>query len=135
MSASDPAASPETGDVTVRVPARPEFVQVVRVVASSVAVQCGVRMDELEDLRLAVDEACGFLVRSHPGASTLTVTFTPAGSSVSVAAAIEGGTETSGPSDGAEFLTWHLLGALTDGARFERGTGGPTIRFEKAFTS
>ena len=123
------------GGVSVRVPAKPEHVQIVRVVASSVAAQCGIRMDELEDLRLAVDEACAYLVRSNPSATMLTVTFTPGTSSVAVAASIDSGADPTSPTDGAEFLTWHLLGALTDGARLERGETGPTILFEKAFTS
>jgi serine/threonine-protein kinase RsbW len=51
-----------SGAVDVRVPAQVVFVATLRLVAASLAARCELTVDEIEDLRLAVDEACALLL-------------------------------------------------------------------------
>ena len=61
-----------TDSVLVRVPADPDYLAVVRSASAQVATKFGCTLPEVADLRLAVDEACGLLlrhtVRDQPGA-------------------------------------------------------------------
>jgi Histidine kinase-like ATPase domain len=69
---TDPiAAKPDT--IIVTLPAQPRFVRVARLVASGLANELGFGVDRLDDVRLAVGEACGFAVQT--GASEITVTY------------------------------------------------------------
>ena len=51
-----------TSDVGLRVPADATFVAVLRSVTAGLAARCDLTLDEIEDLRLAVDEACALLL-------------------------------------------------------------------------
>lgn len=55
-----------TDRVEVTIPARPEFVSVARLTAATVAARQGFTYDEIEDVKLAVGEACASLI--VPGA-------------------------------------------------------------------
>ena len=50
-------------DVRIEVPAEAEFVHVIRAVMAGVLARAGASVDELADLRLAVDEAASELLR------------------------------------------------------------------------
>src|SRR5438309_4996982 len=54
-------AEPEA--VLVRVPADPDYLAVIRSASAHVATKLGCTLSEVSDLRLAVDEACGLLLR------------------------------------------------------------------------
>ncbi len=58
-----------TSDVELRVPADAMFVAVLRSVTAGLAARCDLTLDEIEDLRLAVDEACALLL-PHAGPDT-----------------------------------------------------------------
>ena len=62
--------------VEVRIPARAEFVSVVRLTTAAVAARQGLMYDEIEDLKIAVSEACTSLITAGvaPG-SALVVRF------------------------------------------------------------
>ncbi len=57
-------AVPGADSVEVTIPPRPEFVSVVRLAAAAVAARQGFTYDEIEDVRLAVGEACASLIVS-----------------------------------------------------------------------
>ena len=59
--------------VTVTLPALPRLVRVARLVASGLANELGFGVDRLDDVRLAVGEACGFAVQS--GAKEINLTY------------------------------------------------------------
>jgi serine/threonine-protein kinase RsbW len=55
---------PTTGDVVdLTVPASPAYVAVVRTATAGLAARVDITLDRIEDLRIAVDEACALLVR------------------------------------------------------------------------
>jgi serine/threonine-protein kinase RsbW len=49
-------------EVRLVVPAAPEYLRVVRLTASALASRLGFTYDDVEDLRIAVDELCALLV-------------------------------------------------------------------------
>lgn len=53
---------PAESDVLLTVPALPEFLRVARVAASGLASRLGFSLDEVDDLRLALDELCFALI-------------------------------------------------------------------------
>ena len=65
---SDQASA--TGTVELTVPADPAYVSVLRAVTASLAARHDLTLDEVDDLRIAVDEACAILLpQAVPGAS------------------------------------------------------------------
>jgi serine/threonine-protein kinase RsbW len=58
-----------TSDVELRVPADATLVAVLRSLTAGLAARCDLTLDEIEDLRLAVDEACALLL-PHAGPDT-----------------------------------------------------------------
>ena len=50
------------GDVRLVVPASPEYLRLVRLTAAGLASRLGFTFDEVEDLRIAVDELCFHLL-------------------------------------------------------------------------
>jgi len=64
----------ETSDtVHLRVPADPAYLAVIRTATAGLAARLDLTLDEIEDLRIAVDEACGLLLdhQTHPGTDLL----------------------------------------------------------------
>jgi hypothetical protein len=59
--------------VVVTLPAQPRLIRVARLVASGLANELGFGVDRLDDVRLAVGEACGFAVQI--GATEITLTY------------------------------------------------------------
>jgi serine/threonine-protein kinase RsbW len=72
---SDPARGGDT--VELRVPADPAYLAVIRTATAGLAARLELTLDEIEDLRIAVDEACALLLdqRRHSGAQ-VRATFT-----------------------------------------------------------
>jgi serine/threonine-protein kinase RsbW len=73
-------ATPETprpdGDtVEVRTPADVVYVSTLRLTAASLAARCDLTIDDIEDLRLAVDEACALLLPHAKPDGVLTARF------------------------------------------------------------
>ena len=53
---------PEQPYLELRVPADPEYVRAVRLAAGDMGGRVGLSVDELDDVRLAVDEVCSMLI-------------------------------------------------------------------------
>ena len=118
-------------EIRLSVPARADYVHVLRSVIASVAAKLDFSYDDIEDLRLAVDEACAYLLGLRDGPTSLSLTITPSGRTVDVLASVDG-VEAAERAQGLQAnMVWHLLGALTDEARFEEAGGHPGIRFMK----
>jgi serine/threonine-protein kinase RsbW len=57
------SARPDGDHVDIRVPANGAFIATLRLAAASLAARCDLTVDDIEDLRLAVDEACSLLLQ------------------------------------------------------------------------
>ena len=63
-------------EVSLKFPASFEYIRLARLVASGLAAQVNFNLDDIEDLRIAVDELCSALVEAAAyRTSTVTVTF------------------------------------------------------------
>ncbi len=119
-------------EVTVKVPAEPDFVHVLRSVVATVAARVDLTFDEIDDLRLAVDEACAQLLGLPSGATALTVRISPRDAGGLVVVVTIDAEVRAWPPEGAErTLTWQVLAALADDARFEEADGHPALRLTK----
>lgn len=116
------------GDISVTLPARSEFVHVVRSVVATIAARLDFSVDEIEDLRLVVDEACGQLL-GVPGSATLTLKLIPAPRFLTLVVSTDA--SYSWPPQGQNALAWEILSALSDESTFEELDGGPTIKLGK----
>jgi len=125
---------PPSDRVELRVPADPAYLAVVRTAAAGLAARLDLTLDEIEDLRIAVDEACALLLdhRSHAGRDLVAfftvrpdrldvhvqgpATHLPEHSSFAwaVLEALVGGVETGSDADG----TWIRLSHNTSGRRY-----------------
>jgi len=75
-----PSSDVSTSDqVRLTLPARPEFVRLARLVTAGLASRLGFSYDEVEDLRIAVDELCYLLVGAHGHEGDVVLTFSTSG--------------------------------------------------------
>jgi serine/threonine-protein kinase RsbW len=119
-----------TDEVRVAVPARPEFVHVLRSVTAAVAGHLPLSLDDVDDLRLAVDEACARLLALPGVPRTIRLMLCALPGRVEVVLTA-GGTATWPPGGLEDSLSWRVLATLTDDLRFELWNGAPAIRFVK----
>ena len=119
-------------DVTVTVPARPDFVRLLRTVVASVGARLDLPYDRIDDLRIAVDEACAQLLATP--SQTITMRVTPDASRIVVLVCSDATLDTDGwpPPDVEESLAWRILAGLADEVRFELRPEGPAVRVEVA---
>ncbi len=61
--------------ITVTIPASPEYLQVVRLIASGLASRLGFTYDEIEDLKIAVDELCAYVTGAKGRDGNLEIKF------------------------------------------------------------
>ena len=66
-------AGPKSDLITVSVPPESGSIQVLRAVTASVAARMNMPFDGIEDLRLAVAEACAWLLGLAGGATSMTL--------------------------------------------------------------
>ena len=62
-------------EVKLTLPSAPEFLRLARVTASGLASRMGFTVDEVEDLRLAIDELCFALTGSPPPSGTVELSY------------------------------------------------------------
>lgn len=103
----------ETGEpeVVVRVPADASWLALVRSVAFGVGMRADLDMDAVEDLKMAVDEACAQLVVLAAPGTELVGTFGLTASGVRVALSVPAGRDNR-VRQGS--FGWHVLSVLTD---------------------
>lgn len=118
-------------EVRLSIPARPDFVHVLRSVMAAVAAQLNFSFDDIEDMRLAVDESCAYLLGIRNDVSRLNMRIVRDPDTLEVITSIDGGGTSLPPADAQQTVMWHILAALTDEARLEDAGGGPGIRLMK----
>lgn len=115
----------------VQVPARADFVHVLRSAVASVAARLNFTFDAIEDLRIAVDEACAHLLGVTSQASRLTLRLTPDGETLGILASTDAHPQAWPPAGARQTLAWQILSALADEVEFERDGTGPALRLRK----
>ncbi len=118
-----------TGEVRLEVPASPEFLRITRIMVAGVASRLGFTLDEVEDLRIAIDELCFALVgKGRLGTVELRYEMLADG------LAVEGTGHFT--DDGANEphlspMSNQILGAMVDEVQLGSGPDGPTFRMVK----
>ncbi|MFZ4515668.1 MAG: ATP-binding protein [Acidimicrobiia bacterium] len=105
------------GVVTLTIPAAPEHVRLARLLAGGVAAQCGLDIDAVEDVRIAIDECCHALIGGRPDRGTITLSCSAANDVVRV----EGWGDETLSEDGLpplEALSEAILHSVTDTVEF-----------------
>lgn len=107
-------SQPGSDVVEIRVPADASYVSTIRLAAASLAARCDLTIDEIEDLRLAVDEACAtVLARARPeGTLVCRLLVTPRVVEISATAATD-----NGHPPPVDSMGWQMLRTLTDAAQ------------------
>lgn len=115
--------------VLITVPARAEFLHVVRTVVGSVAARHDLTIDAIEDLRIAVDEACAQLLIAR--GTELTVRLEPTRIGLQATCSTNADVP-QWPPDGVEHsLASQVLQGLADNVAWERMDGVPSVRVAK----
>ncbi|MGH2589571.1 MAG: ATP-binding protein [Actinomycetota bacterium] len=120
-----------TDSVRLTVPARPEFVHVLRSVTAAVASRVPLSLDDVDDLRLAVDEACARLLALRGEAKSIRLDLRSLTDRFEVVVAVDAPTPSWPPQVLEETLAWRVLSALAESVRFELWNGAPAIRIVK----
>ncbi len=116
-------------EVRVSVPARPGFVRVLRAVVASLGARLDLTYDRIDDLRIAVDEACAQLLSLD--AATITMRLSAGDARLVVLVGADAAAPDAWPPPQVEdSLAWRVLSAVTDDLRFEMTEAGPTVRVE-----
>lgn len=104
-------------EVVLTLPAAPEFVRLARLTCAGLATRIGMGYDEVEDLRIAVGEACSLLIGPGSRTGTLVLTFRLEEEAVDVTIAGRFEGSAPGPADGG--LSDQILDAVVDEHRVE----------------
>ena len=120
-----------TSTVHLEIPASGAYLAVARAAATGLAAQLQFTYEEIDDLRIAVDEACTQLLARRGGATTLNVAYHLAESELRVDVSIEA------PDDGRpplarDTFAWQILSAMTDEVREQSEAGRLWLSFRKA---
>ncbi|MHB1930810.1 MAG: ATP-binding protein [Acidimicrobiales bacterium] len=120
-----------TSDDEVRlvVPATPEYLRLARVTAAGLASRLGFTFDEVEDLRLAIDELCYGLTGSGGREGTVAIRYLLGADSLVVEG--EGRFSSGDGKAGLSELSEVILHALVDEHELWPSEEGPTFRLVK----
>ncbi len=122
--------SPTSDDaVRITVPARAEFLHVVRTVVGSVAARNDLTIDAIEDLRIAVDEACAQLLLARGSSVTVEIASNTDGVEVLCTTDAEVGAWP--PAGIHHSLAAQVLQGLADTVAWELSASGPAVRVGK----
>ena len=99
--------------VTIRMPAEGAYLSVLRTATAGLAARLDFTLDEIEDLRIAVDEACGMLLAQAAPGATLECDFTLGPDRISIAVSAQ----SQHPQPPArDTFAWTVLSALAGNA-------------------
>jgi len=95
--------------VTVRLPAESAYLSVLRTATAGLAARLDFTLDEIEDLRIAVDEACAMLLAEADEGSSLQCEFTLSRDTMTIAVSAQ---SRLGQPPAKDTFAWTVLSAL-----------------------
>jgi serine/threonine-protein kinase RsbW len=131
--APDETTATRKDDVVVLVvPADGSYLAVLRTATAGLAARLQFTLDEIEDLRIAVDEACAMLLAVSAPSSDLTCEFevTPAALTIEVGVPVQG----TAALPGNQSFSWQVLTALAGEVAADTTPGRAAIRLTKRRT-
>ncbi len=115
--------------VVLSVPAEGAYLSVLRTATAGLAARLHFTLDEIEDLRIAVDEACAMLVADAAAGTDLSCRFSVAENALTVAVSVP--VNGYRPLPGAQTFAWKVLSALAGEVHAEHTDGRATIQLIK----
>ncbi|MGI8614983.1 MAG: anti-sigma factor [Nocardioidaceae bacterium] len=111
MTDLDPRSGPRQDDAEIEiiVPAGGEYLSVLRTAAAGLAARLDFTLDDIEDLRIAVDEACAMLLSQARPGSRMTCAFRLGEQAVTFRASVHSAKPTPPSKTG---FAWTVLSAL-----------------------
>jgi serine/threonine-protein kinase RsbW len=131
--APDEAATRQEDVVVLVVPADGGYLAVLRTATAGLAARLSFTLDEIEDLRIAVDEACAMLLtlagRPPRAGTELTCRFQVTEESLSIE--VEVPVQEDAVLPGGQSFSWQVLTALAGEVTAENSGGKAAIRLTK----
>ena len=122
---------PGSSSITASVPAGSAHIHILRTVVCGVAGRLGFTIDDIDDLRLIVDEAAAQLLTVRPAGPRLELRLEPGPGGLEIVLVHE---TMDGPWPPAGFersMGWHVLSVLADDLDLQADEGRPAIRMTK----
>ncbi|GAA4204507.1 anti-sigma regulatory factor [Actinocatenispora rupis] len=114
--------------VVLTVPADGAYLSVLRTATAGLAARLHFTLDEIEDLRIAVDEACAMLLAGAPAGTELTCRFEVTQGTLTIAVSVP---NTGQRLPGTETFAWMVLTALAGTVSSSVSDGYATIWLTK----
>jgi serine/threonine-protein kinase RsbW len=127
-SATDLETDDGPATVDLRIPADVAYVPVLRTLTAGLAARCDLTIDQVEDLRIAVDEACALLLPLSAPAAYLDARFLLRPMRMDVRVQVAASAAADPDRDG---FAWTVLGALADDVRVTSRDGTLAIELNK----
>jgi serine/threonine-protein kinase RsbW len=116
-------------EISLELPADSRFLGTLRGLARSLAAQCDLTVDEVEDVQMAIDEAFVLLIPyASDDESSITAEFALATGQVDIEVSLPSQSTDEPDQSG---LSWTVLEALTDKVKVDAGAGRMGICFTK----
>jgi serine/threonine-protein kinase RsbW len=112
QAAAEHRASPDSVELTV--PADPAYVSVLRTVTASLAARRDFTIEEIDDLRIAVDEASSLLLPHADGEGSLSASFGGAENTLVIEVSVPLPAGQPVPEPDQTSFAWMVLAALAD---------------------
>ena len=116
--------------VELTVPAASAYVSVLRTVTASLSARLDFTLEEIDDLRIAVDEASALLLPRAVEGSTLAASFAGDQDTLSVTVTLSPSAEGEADIDQTSFA-WMVLAALADEVSATPSVGGIAVTLSK----
>lgn len=125
------SSGPDSISVQLTLDASTDSVRYARLLASAVADDAGFDVDDIDDLKIAIDEACVAVIEGSTPSGSLTLSFVAAGEIVDVSGScdIEGDFDEPDLTDTS--LQSQILRAVVDEVTFTSGDGLASFRMRK----
>ena len=116
--------------ISISIPASPEYLKVVRLIAAGLASRLKFTIDDIEDLKIAVDELSAYLTGAQGREGTLDIIFDVHDDRIEI-----GGTGNFTPGTKVRTdltdMSRMILQTVVDSATLEQQNGAPTFRLTK----
>jgi len=120
----------QPGDVVeIKIPANPTYVSMLRTATAALAARADFTLDEIDDLRIAVDEACALLLPDARPSSDLTCRFTITPDALGITVSVP--TRSAATPERTSFA-WMVLTALAGNVEVQTNAHEVTIGLQKA---
>lgn len=119
--------------ISVQIPASPAYLQVVRLIAAGLASRLGFTIDEIEDLKIGVDELSAYMTGAQGRDGDLSITFTIDGDCIKIDGSGSFGPGQKVRTELTDFSKM-ILSTVVDGAALTQVDGRPSFELSKRKT-